>query len=97
MVIMGPSTEKKPFAAQAQGMRSLRFSPRHLMPAGNGIPRKNPSGISTITTVTTLEIKGSESIRSDRKGTRIMANNIIVMGMDTMKIGFLVNLFLKLK
>src|SRR3989338_11384108 len=81
MVSIGARTEKQPLTAHAHGMREGFPAPSDLIPSGNGIPMRKPSGMSTINDMAILIGNAWREIASDIAGiTRlyaIMRNEII--------------------
>ena len=80
MVSIGDRTEKQPLTAHAHGMREGFPAPSDLIPSGNGIPIRKPSGISAINDMTILTDNAWGEIASEIAGIirlyAIMRNEI---------------------
>ena len=74
MVSIGARTEKQPLTAHAHGMREGFPAPSDLIPSGNGIPMRKPSGIRTINDMAILTDNAWREITSEIAGiTRLYA------------------------
>ena len=76
IVITGARTERQAFIAHAQGINVIFFSPRSLIPEGNGIPIKNPRGSRKTVIENILISRGNEDNKLVRKGCARLLTNI---------------------